>query len=529
MPLLFALKRPVTIDDPLFLKAAEQIRRDPMRPLDVVTYWSGNPEPLWDVLKNPPGIAYWFALVEALGGRSELALHLAVLPFTVAAVLAGVWLAYRFAGDSPWITAVWVASPAFLVSASTLMADVPSLAFTLAGAAFYVAGVDRDRRGLRLGGAVLTGLAVITKYPALVAVPVLAAYPLLRASRTVRSRALVDLWGVAVPIGLWGLQNFLTHGRLHLLDSLVGLGEQSLSAPERLGHKLIATAAFLSLAGIFPVLFVAVALRLRGGVMLVLASVLTGLGAGMLAPSLWPSVAGWMVVAVALSGALGICAAASLARLALEAGRRDADLVFLAAWAAAYILFVAFGSWTVAARFLLPALPPLAWTLARALGARPGHEAPAMRRYLAPTTVVAFALAAVMLRADALPAEFQRDVIATVAERARQEGRRAHFLGAWSMLYYGERAGMRWLDVHRDPPRPGDLLVGAHYVSNARIPPELAGRLRKVADFTSRVPPLGIHTMNPLLGGGFYASLYGPLPFVLSRGPATGAVVYRID
>ena len=124
VPLLFALGRPVGIDDPLFLKAAAQIRVDPSRPYDAMTYWYETPGPLWEIAKNPPGISYWLALVQTLGGQSEVAWHLAMLPFTVTAVGAGVWLARRFVGESGWSTAVWVASPAFLVSASTLMPDV---------------------------------------------------------------------------------------------------------------------------------------------------------------------------------------------------------------------------------------------------------------------------------------------------------------------------------------------------------------------------------------------------------------------
>src|SRR5262245_24047468 len=144
VPLLFALGRPVSIDDPLFLKAAAQIRVDPARPYDATTYWYERPGRLWQIAKNPPGISYWLALVQALGGRSEVAWHLAMLPFTILAVGSGVWLARRFVGESVWTTVVWVASPAYLVSAATLMPDVPSLALSLTGTALYVEGVDRD-------------------------------------------------------------------------------------------------------------------------------------------------------------------------------------------------------------------------------------------------------------------------------------------------------------------------------------------------------------------------------------------------
>jgi hypothetical protein len=526
VPLLFALGRPVSIDDPLFLKAAAQIRVDPSRPYDAVTYWYETPGPLWEIAKNPPGISYWLALVQALGGQSEVAWHLAMLPFTVTAVGAGVWLARRFVGESGWSTAIWVASPAFLVSASTLMPDVPSLALSLAGTALYISGVDRDRRVARLVGALVVGGAIVMKYPALVGVPVLALYPCFRAGRSLRYRALADLAAVAIPLAAWSLQNVVTHGSLHIIDSLTTLGERTSAG---FVQQLVALAAFLPAASIFPALFVVVAWRRRARGVALIASALGGVGAGLLAPALWPEAPRSLGLAVAVSAAIGVCALLTAAWAAARAWRDDPDTLFLAAWAGAYLLFVLLISWTVAARFLLPAVPPLAWVLCRSLGMRPGQGQSRATRWLAATGIVTLALSIAVMRADSLPAEFHRDVIARVAERARQEHRRVLFRGAWSVLYYAERAGMQWFDAAREPARSGDLLLGAQYVSNTRVPPELIGRLSKVGEFSSPVPPLGLHTMNQFVGAGFYSTVWGPLPFALRREPAAVVFVYRVD
>jgi hypothetical protein len=526
VPLLFTLGRPVGIDDPLFLKAAAQIRVDPTRPYDATTYWYERPGRLWQIAKNPPGISYWLALAQALGGRSEVAWHLAMLPFTVTAVGAGVWLARRFVGDSAWSTVVWVASPAFLVSAATLMPDVPSLALSLAGTALYVTGVDRDRRAVRLVGALAAGGAIVMKYPALVGVPVLALYPCLRAAPALRRRALADLAAAALPLAAWSVQNLVAHGRLHIVDSLTGLGERTATG---VAQQLVASAAFLPAVAIFPLLFVVAAWRLRARVAIMIASALGGIGAGLLTPALWPEAPRSLAPAVAVSAMVGVCVLLTLAWGAVRAWPDDPDTLFLVAWAGAYLLFVALVSWTVAARFLLPAVPPLAWALCRSLGLRPGEARSRETRWLTASGILALALSIAVLRADSLPAEFHRDVIARVAERARPAGQRVHFRGAWSVLYYGEQAGMQWLDSTREPARPGDLLLGAQYVSNTRIPPELEGRLHLVGEFSSAVPPLGLHTMNQFVGAGFYSTVYGPLPFAFSRTPAAVVLVYRID
>jgi hypothetical protein len=135
-------------------------------------------------------------------------------------------------------------------------------------------------------------------------------------------------------------------------------------------------------------------------------------------------------------------------------------------------------------------------------------------------------MSAFILHADTQVGEFHRRVVSTVAERARGEGRAVHFLGAWGFLHYAESAGMRWLEGDGGQARPGDLLVGAHYVSNGRMPPGIGARLAPFAAFTSPPAALGVHTMNPLRGAGFYSSLYGPLPFTVGPGPASGAAAF---
>src|SRR5262249_867023 len=149
LPLLAFLDRAVMVDDTLYLKAAAQIRHDPFRPYNFVVNWSGTISPFWDVFKNPPALSYWLALVQSVGGSNERRLHASLLPFDVAAAVAGIALARRFVRGSPYATALWLASPAFLVSASTLMADVPALACTLWGLVFWIEGIDGQSRRRR--------------------------------------------------------------------------------------------------------------------------------------------------------------------------------------------------------------------------------------------------------------------------------------------------------------------------------------------------------------------------------------------
>lgn len=516
-PLFFFLERPVTVDDTLYLRAAEQILRDPWHPFDSTIGWFTTPTALWVASKNPPGLAYWLAGVHALGGSNERWLHVSLLPFAIAAVLAGGRLARRFAGGSGWVTAVWVASPAFLVSASTLMADVPALAFSLWGVALWVEGVDADRGGARRLGALVAGVALFVKYTSILVLPILALYVLLVVPA--RRRALLDLWPSLLTSAAWAALDIATHGRSHLIGSLwVVDASRRLSFSGWFLEHGIALLTFVAASGIFPALFLVPALRVSAGRWLVVLAAVLGIGASLVSQSIWSAVSPW---AAAGAGVLVAVGAAALLTASREVLRGERDQVFLAAWIGLHAIFIWFWSWTVAVRFVLPLMPPLALLLARALG-------PHRRWLLAATTAGAIAVSSVVLQADAFPGQFHREVISAVAREAQAGGRRVYFVGAWGFQYYAERAGMRWLDPLDRTVRAGDLILQPHYVANSIMPPVFKPRIEKAAYIDAPVPPLRVHTMHPLVGAGFYASSWGPLPFVIANQPAAGASVWLV-
>ena len=518
-PLLFFLGRPVSIDDTLYLRAAEQILRDPWHPFDAAIAWFTTPTSLWVASKNPPGLAYWLAGVQALGGSDERWLHLSMLPFAIAAALAGGRLGRRFAGGSGWVTAVWVASPAFVVSASTLMADVAALAFSLWGVALWVEGADAGRGGARRLGALVAGIALFLKYTSVLVLPVLALYVLLLVPAPRRARALLDLWPSLAPSAAWAALGMATHGQVHFIDSLWVIdASRRLSFLGWFLEHGIALLTAVAGAGIFPALFLVPAIRESAGRWLAVLAVALGIGAGLASRSIWSAVSPWAAVAVTVLVMLGAAALLTAGRQVL---RGERDQVFLAAWVGLHVAFIWFWSWTVAVRFVLPVLPPLALLLARALG-------PHRRRLLAAATAGAISVSSVVLPADAFPGEFLRGVISALAQEAQARGQRVYFVGAGGFQYYAERAGMQWLDPHDRTARAGDLILQPHYVANSILPPSFKPRIEKAAFMAAPVPPLRLHTMHPLVGAGFYASSWGPLPFMISNQSAAGATVWRI-
>jgi hypothetical protein len=525
---LFSLDRAVMIDDPLFLKAAAQIRTDALRPFDFVVNWYGGDEPFWQVFKNPPGLSYWFAAATAVFGDHEAVLHAAQLPFTVAAVIAAARVAQRFTGAWSGVTLVWAAAPAFLVSAATLMADVPSLAFSLWGLVLWMRGADDDARAWRRAGATLAGVAVVIKYTAVLGVATLALYSLIVTARNRRGRQLADLWPACLAPAAWSLLTLATHGRNHILDALTVGGGGLDPNPGWFAHRAVALLTFVAATGVFPLLLAVPALRPRRALLLGAIAAVTGAGAAFVAPRVW-SPRGLGDGALVLVGVLAAAGALALLVAFVHAVREtDRATRFLAVWIALHLVYLWLWSWTIAARFVLPMMLPLALLLAGAARAAVA-EHPGRRHALhGITAALALGVSGILLAADADVGEFYRRALPQIAAQARGEHRGAHFVGAWGFQHYAEREKLAKVNGDAPDVARGDLILQPYYAANRELPAALSRRVAELASLPGPRPTLSIHTMNINVGAGFYSSAYGPLPFARAPWPAEGVLVWGV-
>jgi hypothetical protein len=138
---LFALIKPVHIDDTVVLHVAANILRDPLRPFAGEFFWLEEPQPLAKVTTNPPLVSYWLAPWIALAGYREWVLHLSFAPF-VALLMWGMHrLATRWLGAQwAWWAVGWLMLSPAVLPGMNLMRDVPALALLVGGLACWVEG-----------------------------------------------------------------------------------------------------------------------------------------------------------------------------------------------------------------------------------------------------------------------------------------------------------------------------------------------------------------------------------------------------
>lgn len=91
--LLPFLSKPLHIDDPMYVWAAENIIQQPLNPYGFAVNWRSTMTPMADEMKNPPLVCYYLAGAIMLLGRSEQALHFAMILPAIGVILGTYQLA----------------------------------------------------------------------------------------------------------------------------------------------------------------------------------------------------------------------------------------------------------------------------------------------------------------------------------------------------------------------------------------------------------------------------------------------------
>ena len=472
------------------------------------------------VFENPPLTSYYLALAATLFGWGERALHLSLL----LPALAAVWGIYSLARNycrRPFLAALAaVITPVFLVSATTLMCDVPLLAFWVWSLVLFERGLKDNGWISPLAAGLLAGLAVMTKFTGLALIPLMLAGGLLRQRRPGRW-LIAPLVPVLFAIGYeWVTRRIYGEGLL--LTAFKYSAAYHKVAPH---HFLNDLATGLSFTGgcLLPLLFLHPAWprrRILAALCVVVPGAILALFTGPFEhlrqlsdqPAHWESFAeGAIFVAVGI-GVL-LFAAADL----IES--RDSVSLLLVLWMAGIFVFATLLNWTINGRSLLPMVPAFGILLARRLDRNCAFTRPRRSGLVFWPILPSMLISLLVVKADCDLAGAGRAAATELCARCRNMDAppaTIWFQGHWGFQYYMEKLGARHIEPDFGDHGLGRTLVQpAPYANNniQNVPAELV-RLVEAREYLG-----GAHleTMNCPLGAGFYASIYGPLPFVAAE------------
>jgi len=509
------------VDDPLFLWTAKQIVKHPINPYGFSVVWYSTAMGMAQVTKNPPLASYFLAAIGSWAGWSERVLHLAFL-LPLLAVMLSVHQMAKEMTRSPLLAAIiTLVSPGFLLSATSVMSDVPMLALWLLAIIFWKNGIEQTRVLLLVSSAVLIGVCSLTKYFGVSLIPLLFLYSVWR-DRRVRTWALYFL----IPILMlgayqWWTRSLYGEGSLSSVASYVSYARNDNSS-STMGSVLVA----LSFAGgcVLSALFLIPWLWSRKWIVAATAFAVLATTAIVL---------GWVPVEnafpdehrVLLAAQLGLFILGGLSVIWLAFSdfwrKRDADSMLLLAWVLGTYVFAAFLNWTVNGRSILPMIPAVALLIARRFDyLKKPREAYAAIVPLAACLIISLWVTA----GDAALANSARRAAADVRTRGAHGMKRILFSGHWGFQYYMDLLGGEAIDASQTVPTVLDLVVVPRNNSNPV-------HLKSGEPIGTVSKPIRTYatTMQPDVAAGFYSSVWGPMPYVFTRVPDDQYDLYQFS
>ncbi len=521
------------VDDPLFLWAAAQIQAHPLDFYGVDVNWYSVPQPLYDVMKNPPLAAYYIAGAAELFGWSEPALHAVFLLPAIGAVWGTWFLARLLCGRPVWAALLGLATPAFLVSSSNVMCDTMMLCLWTWSIALWVGGVRFNRIPLLAIAAFLVSAAALTKYFAIALIPLLGVYTVLQ-----RRKPTWQLCWLLIPVGVLAVYQFWTwrhYGRGLLGDAAnFAWRIEAVSGPGQVFAEETVSSKIL------------VALSFTGGSYLALL---------LCAPWLWSkrSLAAVGLLGLATSACARWCFSTSYLNalhralpfdmgtalqfglwaavgvlvlwlaLADLAKNQSADAALLTVWVLGTFFFAGFVNWTCNVRSLLPISPALGILIVRRLEQ---NSTPALRGVrwswvLIPAVIVS----SLVSWADLCLADSARTAAARIAAVLKAEPGPLWFQGHWGFQYYMQAHGGRPVDVSDPKSLPGEIMI---------MPSNNTDVIFYDHKFFDSVQELeypvclGLATLDERAGAGFYSGIWGPMPFVFGTVPVEKYAIWRL-
>jgi 4-amino-4-deoxy-L-arabinose transferase-like glycosyltransferase len=505
------------MDDPLFIWVARQIQAHPLDFYGFHINWYGVEMSAADIIKNPPIAAYFLAAVAAIGGWSEITLHLAFLLPALTAATGTYFLAKELTHYPLAATLLAILTPAFVVSSGTVMCDTMMLAGYVWALLLWVWGIRRQHLGYLIAASFLIAFSTLTKYFGMSLIPLLLLYTLCSKQGS-KQRLLFLLIPVAILL-CYQFGTTLLYGRGLLLDAAsYATAQKEHASPNLLSNIIIG----LSFAGgcLLPTLFFAP--RLWGRNVLLSFAVLVPLLALALSQSdlpPHPKTASWGYF---LQLALFIVAGIHLCALACrdQWKNRNAESLLLFLWLAGTFVFATFFNWTVSGRSILPMVPVGGILVMRALDARWGgmkERGVSRAWWIALPLTCGWLVSMLVMWADYSQAGTARSAAEVIAEKYGNRPLPLLFEGHWGFQYYMEKNGAVAMNNRNPTFAPRQILAAPENNTNVAYQIVDSGVTLELLQF----PAAGfVSNMQKKVGAGFYSSRWGALPYAFGNVPA---------
>jgi 4-amino-4-deoxy-L-arabinose transferase-like glycosyltransferase len=520
--LFLFIAKPFHIDDTLFVWTAKHIQNHPLDFFGFNVLWYQTEMPMSMINQNPPLVSYFMAFVTLFTGWNEIGIHSAFLIFALSLSLGTYYLAKPLCDKPLFAVIISVMTPVFLISSSNVMTDTPMVAFYVWAIVAWIRGLEKDQNRFLLLASILIALSALTKYFGMTLIPLLLVYSILT-KRKIGVWLLFLLIPVIILIGYqWLTTKMYGHGLLTAAFSYAT--ERDLHSFSDLFPKTITALAFTggclaSSAFYAPLLWSKRSYWIGGMLTVAILLILTFMGSIGQYPLEDNGVKNWNLIIL-----ISIFTVAGIHILILAVAdiwnHREPISVLLFLWVIGTFLFVAYLNWTINARTIFPMLPAVGILIAR----RFDYQKITKELSLVIPLIPALFIAILVAYADYSFASTEKQVAQKITEEFKTDSHTIWFQGHWGFQYYMESHGNKPLDFKESVLMPGDILVIPLHNTNVELPIGDRFHLIKVIEET---PFTWISVMQD--GGGFYASVFGPLPFAMTFVKPLKYLIFQVN
>ena len=504
------------LDDTQYLDVALNVSRNPLFPMDLPSVFQGQHLTLWGHT-HPPLNAYLIAALVFLGGGSpsEIFLHSSFLLFPILLSVSFYFLARRFGVNPLLASALLAINPTLMVSAHTLMADVPLVALWVCGLVLFVRAIDQEDHAFLFASAVPITAACFYAYQGLALLPLLGFYALTRRRLGVR-----ELQVLSVPVilmAVWQYSGYVHRGVSYASTMFEYIGVRGLWLAATKVRTTIATLTYL------------------GGTILPFPFIFWKMGRW------WKGALIWAPLAIALAVSYGRlagytrleeaffigCFAGGMAAVAWIVARGyeswsfqgwAADDLFLCLWFVGMLIGCIAAFFSGSARYLLPAYPPLLLIVMRMVKRAPVFY----------TSLLALQL---ILGLALSQADYEFAGLGRLEARAFKsmyliKPQPFLFSAEWGLRYYLSSMGGQIM-AEDTAGSPGELFVESRLALGRTFENE-TGRSLELIERRSYRTGSPLRLLAPESHAGFWSDAWGVLPFWFSRSPMDEFSIYRV-
>lgn len=515
------------IDDSLFLWTAEHLQKHPGNFYGFTVNWYGTEMPAGEAFNNPPLTSCYIALIASVVGWSEPALHLAFLLPALLLVAGTYILARNYCSRPALATLAGIATPVFLISATTVMCDIMLVAFWVWSLVFFERGLQSNRWHHFILSGLLAGLGVLTKFSALGLVPLMLAYGVVKLRKP-------GTWIISpvLPLVFAGAYQLITEkmygrGFFSVAADYTSMFQSSFgSSPASkiiLGLCFIG-GCFFSLLFYLPLLRPSRTLLLAVCIIAPLCLILPLIKT--FQPLCWTPQdhLNWSYL---LQSSLLITLGALIVIMGVTTWFKKPDPIslMLLFWILGILAFASIVNWTVNGRSVLPMLPAVGILLGRWLDQTRGIFQPTLFWREAWPVIPGAALSIVIAQADTNLANTGREAARMLSAIPVNSGNTMWFQGHWGFQYYMQQRGAKALDLKSGKVTSGDLVVMPSNYSHVH---DFAPDMAVYKDLVQLPPHPWCATMNRQINAGFYATSWGLLPFVFASPPEEKFFVFEV-